>query len=130
MDKINFGIMSNALQMLDTDKIDIGRRTIIINPDGTEGETNPEQPIYKDVPCHISFVSADNPDPETVDMDPVITALTINCPLDVDLQKGDYITAYKLDDNGNVLEKYKGIIGYPETTESRKSAQMEMRTGS
>lgn len=128
MDKINFGIISNALTLLDTDKMDIGRRTPIINPDGTEGETNPEEPIYKDVPCHISFVSSDNPDPNTVDTKPVITGLTINCELTVDLQKGDYITAYKLDNEGNVLETYKGIIGFPQTTESRKSAEMEMRT--
>ena len=43
-------------------------------------------------------------------------------------QKGDYITARKLDANGTVLETYKGIIGFPTVTESRKSAEMEMRT--
>lgn len=125
--KINFGMISKALQILDTDKIDIGRRMPIINPDGTEGETNPNQPIYTDIPCHISFVKADNPNTDTVDTSPIITALQINCSLDVDLQKGDYITAYKLDNEGNTLETYKGVIGFPTVTESRKSAQMEMR---
>ena len=44
------------------------------------------------------------------------------------IQKGDYITAKKLDNQGIVLETYKGIIGFPTVTESRKSAEMEMRT--
>ena len=128
MEKINFGIMSNALTMLDTDKMDIGRRTEVTNPDGTTGETNPQTPLYTDVPCHISFVTADNPDAGTVDTKPTITGLKINCSLDVDIQKGDYIIARKLDADGTVLETYKGIIGFPTVTESRKSAEMEMRT--
>lgn len=127
MNKVNFGIMSKALEIFDTDKIDIGRRLEIENPDGTTGETNPNQPIYINIPCHISFISADNPDSNSVDTKPIITGLRINCSLDVDLQNGDYITAYKLDNAGNVLETYKGIIGFPTVTESRKSAQMEMR---
>lgn len=125
---INFGIISEPLKQLDTDKIDIGRRTTIENPDGTTGETNPNEPLYTDIACHISFVSADNPDSETIDTQPIITGLRINCPLEVDLQKGDYITAYKLNAENNTLEIYKGIIGAPKVTESRKSAEMEMRT--
>ena len=128
MEKINFGIISNALTMLDTDKMDIGRRIEVTNPDGTTGETNPQTPLYTDVACHISFVTADNPNAGTVDTKPTITGLKINCSLDVDIQKGDYITARKLDANGTVLETYKGIIGFPTVTESRKSAEMEMRT--
>lgn len=127
MKKINFGMMSSALELFDTDKIDIGRRTEIENPDGTTGETNPEEPLYKDIPCHISFISADNPDSNSVDTKPIITGLRINCSLDVDLQNGDYITAYKLNSKGETLEIYKGIIGFPTVTESRKSAEMEMR---
>ena len=128
MNKVNFEVIGKKLQVFDTDKIDIGRRTSIINPDGTEGETNPNIPIYTDIPCHISFIRADNPNSNTVDTKPIIVGLQINCDLSVDLQKGDYITAYKLADNGDILEVYKGIIGYPEVTQSRKSAQMEMRT--
>lgn len=128
MDKINFGIISNALKLLDTDIMDIGRRVEVVNPDGTTGETNPQIPLYTNIPCHISFVTADNPDANTVDTKPTITGLKINCSLEVDLQKGDYITAKKLDNQGIVLETYKGIIGFPTVTESRKSAEMEMRT--
>ena len=128
MDKVNFGMISEALQIMDTDKMDISRKTPIKNPDGTTGETSNIEPFYKDVPCHISFKTADNPDSGTIDIEPIITGVQINCSLDVDLQKDDYITAYKLDANGNILETYTGIIGFPTVTQSRKSALMEMRT--
>lgn len=127
-DKIDFSIMSKPLQIFDTDEIDIGRRTEIENPDGTTGETNPDIPLYTNIPCHISFITADNPDGNTVDTKPIITGLQINCSLDVDLQNGDYITARKLSSSGEILETYRGVIGFPTVTQSRKSAEMEMRT--
>lgn len=127
MNKINFEPIGTAMQAFDTDKINIGRRTEIINPDGTTGETEPTTPIYIDVACHISFNDIDNPDPNTAETRPIIKALTINCPIDVDLQNGDYITAYKLAYNGDVIETYSGIIGEPSTSMSRKSATMQVR---
>lgn len=128
MNKIDFSPIAKAMEILDTDEMDIGRRTTIQNPDGTTGQTNPNDALYKKIPCHISFQKADNPDSGTVDIEPVITGVQINCSLDVDIQKDDYITARKLDSKGNVLETYKGIIGFPTVTQSRKSALMEMRT--
>ena len=128
MNKVNFEVIGDAMRAFDTDKMDIIRRMEIINPDGTTGETSSDTPVYKDVPCHISFVTADNPNPETIDTKPVIVGLQINCGLEVDLQNNDYIIAYKLSDSGEVLETYKGTIGFPTTTQSRKSAQMQMRT--
>ena len=129
MDKINFEPIGEAMKVFDTDEIDIGRRTIIQNPDGTIGETNQEVPIYKNISCHISFDNIDNPDESTVDSEPIITMITINCPLEVDLQKGDYITARKLSNNGEVIGTYTGIIGSPNKDQARQSAQMQMKTG-
>lgn len=128
MNKVNFEVIGDAMRAFDTDKMDIIRRMEISNPDRTTGETSSDTPVYKDVPCHISFVTADNPNPETIDTKPVIVGLQINCGLEVDLQNNDYIIAYKLSDSGEVLETYKGTIGFPTTSQSRKSAQMQMRT--
>lgn len=129
MNKINFEPIGRAMQVFDTDLINIGRRQEIENPDGTTGETSPDEPIYINIPCHISFVSADNPDPSNVDTQPVVTGIKINCDLSIDLQNGDYITAKKMANDGEtVLETYTGIIGFPEVTQSRKSAIMQMRT--
>lgn len=129
MKKIDFEPIGEAMKAFDTDEIDIARRTEIVNPDGTTGETTLDTPMYTNIPCHISFDSIDNPDENTVDSEPIITMLTINCDLSVDLQKGDYITARKLSNDGTVLETYVGIIGSPEVNMSRKSAKMQMKTG-
>ena len=129
MDKINFEPIGEIIkQAFDTDKIDIARRIEVINPDGTTGETDIDTPIYTNVACHISFNDIDNPDPNTAATRPIIKALTINCPVETDLQNGDYITAYKLSNSGEVIETYGGVIGEPSTSMSRKSATMQVRT--
>ena len=128
MEKIDYGVMRKPLMIFDTDSMDIGRRQTITNPDGTEGESDPLTPLYSNVPCHISFKQIDNPDTDSVDTNPIISVLLINCDLSVDIQNNDYITARKLDANGNVLETYVGSIGYPQVTQSRKTAEMIMRT--
>lgn len=128
MKKINFEPIGEAMKAFDTDKMDIYRRIEITNPDGTTGESSMEEPLYKNVPCHVAFIKADNSNPETIDTKPVIVGIQINCALEVDLQNNDYIKAYKLSDSGEVLETYQGVIGFPTTSQSRKSAQMQMRT--
>lgn len=128
MNKINFEPIGNAMKAFDTDKMDIGRRQEIVNPDGTSGETEPTTPIYTNVPCHISFVTLDNPDPNTAPTRPILKALKISCSIDIDLQNGDYITAYKLANDGSTIETYIGVIGEPSTTMSRKTAEMQVRT--
>jgi len=128
MDKINFEPIGEAMQAFDTDKIDISRRMPVVNPDGTIGETMIDVPLYEGVYCHLSFTSIDNPDPNTAETRPVNKALTINCPLEVDLQNGDFITAYKLANDGSVIETYSGVIGEPSSSMSRKSATMQVRT--
>lgn len=128
MQKIDFEPIGEIMTAFDTDKIDIARRTTIINPDGTTGETTPSTPIYSNVPCHLSFNDIDNPDPNTAETRPIIKALTINCGLSIDLQNGDYITAYKLSYDGSIIETYTGVIGEPSSSMSRKSATMQVRT--
>ena len=128
MEKINFEPIGEAMQAFDTDKMDIARRQTIENPDGTTGETSINVPIYTDVPCHISFESVDNPDPNTAETRPIIKALKISCNTDIDLQNGDLITANKLDNSGNTIESYIGVVGEPSTSMSRKTAEMQVRT--
>lgn len=128
MEKINFEPIGEAMQAFDTDKIDIARRLPVVNPDGTTGETMDNVPLYTGVYCHLSINNIDNPDPNTAETRPVNKALTINCPLEVDLQNGDYITAYKLANDGSVIETYSGVIGEPSSSMSRKSATMQVRT--
>ena len=127
MQKINFEPIGDAMKAFDTDKIDIFRRMPVVNPDGTTGETMIDIPVYENVYCHISFKNIDNPDPNTAETRPIIKALTINCDINIDLQNGDYITAYKLSNTGDIIESYSGVIGEPSTSMSRKSATMQVR---
>ena len=113
--------------VMDTDKIDIGREMEIINPDGSTGETRQEEPIYRDIPCHIAFNTSDNPDPSRVDTAPIIVSMTIHLPLWVDIQNNDYVYAHKCDSAGEVLETYQGRVGFHTVNQSRKSVQMAMR---
>ena len=128
MNKINFEPIGEVIQAFDTDKMDIGRRVEVTNPDGTTGETEPTTPIYTNVACHISFDQIDNPDPNTAETRPIIKALKISCPISVDLQNGDLVTAYKLAFDGSVIETYIGVIGEPSSSMSRKTAEMQVRT--
>lgn len=129
MQKVNFEKIGKVMQAFDTDLMDIHRRMPIKNPDGTIGETTEELPVYTNVACHISFVTADNPNTETSDTQPIIVALRINCPLVVDIKNGDYIKCYKMAADGKtILETYQGIIGEPTVSQSRKSAEMKMET--
>lgn len=128
MQKINFEPIGNAMKGFDTDKMDISRKQEIQNPDGTTGETTLDTPLYEGVACHISFNQLDNADSNTASTKPVIEMLTINCPIEVDLQNGDLVKAYKLKYNGDIIETYIGTIGEPISSMSRKSAEMQVRT--
>ena len=127
MNTINFEPIGKAMEAFDSDKMDIGRRTEIVNPDGTSTETNPEIPLYSNVPCHISFQQIDNPDPNTAETRPVNKILKISCATSVDLQNGDLITASKLANDGTLIEQYIGVIGEPSTSMSRQTAEMIVR---
>lgn len=128
MEKINFEPIGSAMIAFDTDKIDISRRIEIENPDGTSGETDTTTPLYVGIPCHLSFDQIDNPDPNTSETRPINQIIKISCPIDTDLQNGDLITAYKLTNNGDIIETYIGVIGEPTSSMSRKTAIMQVRT--
>lgn len=122
--KIDFTAIGRASEVFDTDAMDIGRRMLIELPDGSKVETNPEIPLYKDVPCHIDFNTTDNPDTSTVDVRPIIISITLHCSTAVDLKNGDLIYAKRLDPQGNIMHVYRGIIGEPAMSQARQSALM------
>lgn len=123
----DFGQIGGILsKYFDNDRMDISR-FMQIQVDGRWREENVL--LYPDVPCHIDFDSADNPDPATSDTQPINVGVTIICPIYVDLQNGDFITARKRDIKGNVLDTYSGLIGKPQTRQSRKRANLAMEKG-
>lgn len=118
MSKVDFTKLSTPISnALDTDFMDIKRQV----------EGSPKRDlIYSNIPCHIAIKTSDNPDPSSVDVQPIITSLRIHCGTWVDLQNNDYVIAKKCDLNGNILNYYEGIIGAPATSMARQFVDMAM----
>lgn len=116
MSGFNFGQIGNIIsELFDTDLVDIKR--------DTSGQL---QEIYSNIPCHISFASTDNPNPETVDIKPIIQSLNIHFPLWVDIKNNDFLIAKRLDNNGNLLTVYNGRCGNPIVSQGRQKVSMSM----
>ena len=84
--------------------------------------------IYSNLPCNIQINKSDNADPDAVDVVPIITSLTINMDIWLDVRNDDYITAKRMSHDGEILEVYVGKCGYPATWQGRKSVDMAMAT--
>lgn len=116
MSGFNFGQIGNIIsELFDTDYMDIKR--------DTSGQL---QEIYSNISCHIAFTSTDNPNPETVDIKPIIQSLTIHFPLWVDVKNDDFIIAKRMDNNGNLLAVYSGRCGNPIVSEGRQKVMVTM----
>ena len=112
----DFGQIGNTVsEIMDTDYIDI-RRDI----DGSLIE------VYSNILCHIAYVSIDNPDPETVDIKPVIQALRVHTPLWVDIRNNDFIVAKKIGSDGSIQAVYSGRCGNPVVSMGRKVTMVSM----
>lgn len=112
------------------DVMDIGRMIKMRNP--VTGVLRDEliDPFIENIPCHFTFNRVDNADPSTMDVTPIIISGTINCDEYIDLQVGDLVTVRKLSPSGSVMATYKGVAGEPYVVQSRKRAEMEVRTHS
>ena len=116
MSGFNFGQIGNIIsELFDTDYVDIKR--------DTSGQL---QEIYSNISCHIAFTSTDNPNPETVDIKPIIQSLTIHFPLWVDIRNNDFIIAKRMDNNGNLLAVYSGRCGNPIVSQGRQKVLVSM----
>lgn len=112
----NFGKIATIIStFMDSDFIDLKR-----DVDGFLAQ------IYTNIPCHIEYNNTDNPDPNTVDVKPIIQSIKIYFPLWVDIKNNDYIVAKKCDNKKNILAVYSGRCGNPIVYQSRKEILMEM----
>lgn len=116
MSGFNFGQISNILSnFMDSDFIDIKRDS------GGKLEE-----VYSNVPCHLAFNSTDNPDPNSVDIKPIIQSITIHCGNWVDLRNNDFIVAKRMDNAGNLLKVYSGRCGNPVVSQGRQKVLITM----
>lgn len=116
MNGFNFGRIGEIIsKVMDTDYIDIRR--------DFEGQL---VEVYSNIPCHIAYVSIDNPNAETVDIKPIIQGITIHFPLWVDVRNNDFIIAKKIDVDGAIGGVYSGRCGNPVVSQGRKKVLMNM----
>ena len=105
---------SKVLEKTYTDKLNIARFMEVTNTDGTTGSKLSEQPVYTDIPCKISFASSDRSDGATEEKNPENLQLKIFCNPDVDIRKGDTLTAIRLAEDGvTELKQYTGVANLP-----------------
>ena len=116
MSGFNFGQIDNIMsELFDTDYVDIKRDV-----------GNELQEIYSNIPCHIAFNSADNPDPMSVDTKPIIQSINIHIANWVDIRNNDFLVAKRMDNKGNILIVYSGRCGNPVVSQGRKKVVMSM----
>ena len=112
-------LTSPISKAFDTDFMDVYRQI----------EGNPERDIIIiNAPCHIAITTSDNPNPNSVDVQPIITSLRIHFDNSIKVKNNDYIVAKKTDTKGNILHYYSGIVGEPAVSMARQSVNMQMST--
>lgn len=116
MSGFNFGQIGNIIsKYMDTDFVDIKR-----NISGQLEE------IYSNIPCHANFINTDNPNPETVDIKPIIQSIEVHIPNWVDIQNDDYLIIKKMSNDNQILETYSGRCGNPVVNQARKKVLVTM----
>lgn len=116
MNGFDFGKIGDIVSnVMDTDYIDIKR-----DVDGSLVE------VYSNIPCHIAYVSIDNPDAKTIDIKPIIQGITLHFPLWVDVRNNDFVIAKKIGSDGSIEGLYSGRCGNPVVSMGRKKVFMEM----
>lgn len=102
-----------VLKLTYTDTFSVYRYTDILNPDGTTGKAWSPVHDLQDVPCRVSFKTADSSGDRTIDSNPLRRDINVFCSVDKSVKKGDLIVANKYSDDGNVLQTYRGYSNLP-----------------
>lgn len=113
-------------QVYDNDEMDIFRRVLAPGPDGIMQETLPDKPLYTGLKCNIDYNATDNPNPNSVDTNPIILSLEIFFSPELDVRQGDLITARKMR-KGEVLNTFRGTAGLPQFRQGRMSVLIAIR---
>lgn len=105
---------SQLFNSMYTDRLKIHRFVEVENEDGTQDVELSKSPVYDNVPCRISFANSDNPDSAQEERNPERLQLKLFCAADVDIRKGDKLTALRMAEDGTtILQKYTGTANLP-----------------
>jgi hypothetical protein len=121
---MKFSGLGRLISTLYNDKLDINRYQKVLQVDSTTKSVLSTIPLYSDVPCRISFSSIDNADNESQSSNIKYQRIVLFCAVSVDIQKGDFVTAYRMQDDGSVLATYTGKCGLPSVYASHKEVEL------
>lgn len=109
-----FTQVASAISNFYLDKVDINRVIKTTDEDGSVSFSLPTEPVIPQVACSISYKQIDNPNPEEVEKNPLVSVLQIFLDNSTDIRKGDTIIAHKYDADGTTkLATYEGICNEP-----------------
>ena len=100
------------LKKLYTDVATVRRYGEEVAEDGTTQVKEMAEPVGE-YPCRISFGQQDQEDRSQADISPELVGVKLFFDIDVDIRKGDIITAAKMGENGEVMQKIEGRASLP-----------------
>lgn len=121
--------LGKLLTMLYNDRMDIYRTSKSTNQDETTDVSYEPTPLYKNIPCRLSFSSDDTGSDSEVDRNPVRFNPKLFCKAEVDLQAGDYLIVRRYADNGAVVKTYQGQVALPSWYSTHQEALLRIDEG-
>lgn len=115
--------------VLYNDRMDIYRTESRSTDDDTTDISYKPDPLYRDIPCRLSFSSDDTGSDSEVDRNPVRFGPKLFCAADVDLKAGDYIVVRRLTDDGAVARVYEGRSARPSWYSTHQEALVQIDEG-
>lgn len=117
----------SVIESFFTDKADIYHYSSKTNEDGTTENLLPSEPSVPNVPCKLSFSMMETPADGTSDNEPIVDQVKLFYSLSSDFHAGDYVIARRLQNDGTVLQTYKGIIGLGAYFQTHVEAVFEVK---
>lgn len=117
---MRLGNFAKLLNIGFSDRLSVIRNIPYKNSDGTTGIRREVHPIYRDIPCRISFSFWDMPESSSLERNPIFQQVKIFCGIDTKLKKGDEVTVERIGDNSEVIHTYGGTLGNPNIFETHQ----------
>ena len=108
---LKVGWSRKHLQKMYVDKAVISRYNNVVDDDGAVSAVVGE--AVAEYKCRVSFVNLDTRDSTQADVSPTNFAVKLFFDVGVDIHKGDKIKAFKMGENGEVLQVLEGIAALP-----------------
>ena len=120
--------IKSRLKLFFTDKLSVNRRIKVLNEDKSTSFLLPDEPLYENQPCYVSYKKVDNPADNNVDKNPLISVLEIFTDNTLEIKNGDTIRVDKIDViNKTVLQTYTGICNEPILYSTHQQIQVVLK---